>query len=143
LGRVALDGSKVKANASKHKAMSYGRMKKEERALRNEVRRLLGQAEAADEEEDDRYGKDKSGDELPEELGRRETGLQRIREARLALEEEARKEAEENDKEEAKPEEETQYNFSDPECRIMKGLDGFVQAFNAQVAVEGISQLIV
>ena len=146
LGRVALDGSKVKANASKHKAMSYGRMKQEERALKKEVRRLLAQAEAADHEEDARYGKDKSGDELPEELSRRETRLQRIREAKRALEQEAREEAEEEDEEEAKeakPEDKTQYNFSDPESRIMKGPDGFVQAFNAQVAVESVSQLIV
>jgi transposase len=146
LGRVALDGSKVKANASKHKAMSYGRMKQEERALRKEVRRLLAQAEAADHEEDARYGKDKSGDELPEELSRRETRLQRIREAKRALEQEAREKAKEEDAEEAKgakPEDKTQYNFSDPESRIMKGSDGFVQAFNAQVAVESISQLIV
>jgi len=146
LGRVALDGSKVKANASKHKAMSYGRMKKEERALKKEVRRLLAQAEAADHEEDARYGKDKSGDELPEELSRRVTRLQRIREAKRALEKEAREEAEKDDEEEtkkAKPEEKTQYNFSDPESRIMKGPDGFVQAFNTQVAVESVSQLIV
>jgi len=143
LGRVALDGSKVKANASKHKAMSYGRMKQEERALKKEVQRLLAQAEAADHEEDARYGKDKSGDELPEELSRRETRLQRIREAKHALEQEAREEAEEKDKGEAKPEDNAQYNFSDPESRIMKGPDGFVQAFNTQVAVESISQLIV
>jgi transposase len=146
LGRVALDGSKVKANASKHKAMSYGRMKQEERALKKEVRRLLAQAEAADHEEDARYGKDKSGDELPEELSRRETRLWRIREAKRALEQEAREEAEEDDEEEAKeakPEDKTQYNFSDPESRIMKGPDGFVQAFNTQVAVESVSQLIV
>ncbi len=146
LGRVALDGSKVKANASKHKAMSYGRMKKEERALRQEVRRLLEQAESADREEDARYGKDKSGDELPDELSRRETRLQRIREAKRALEQEARDEGEEKDDEEAehaKPDDKAQYNFSDPESRIMKGPDGFVQAFNTQVAVESISQLIV
>ena len=146
LGRVALDGSKVKANASKHKAMSYGRMKQEERALKKEVRRLLAQAEVADHEEDARYGKDKSGDELPEELSRRETRLRRIREAKRALEQEAREQAEEDDEEkakEAKPEDKTQYNFSDPESRIMKGPDGFVQAFNTQVAVESVSQLIV
>ncbi len=148
LGRVALDGSKVKANASKHKAMSYGRMKQEERALKKEVRRLLAQAEAADDEEDTRYGKDKSGDELPEELSRRETRLQRIREAKRALEQEAREEAKEDGKddeeaEQTKPEDKAQYNFSDPESRIMKGPDGFVQAFNTQVAVESISQLIV
>jgi transposase len=143
MGRVALDGSKVKANASKHKAMSYGRMKQEERALKKEVQRLLAQAEAADYEEDARYGKDKSGDELPEELSRRETRLQRIREAKRALEQEAREEADKEDSKEVKPEDKTQYNFSDPESRIMKGSDGFVQAFNTQVAVESISQLIV
>jgi transposase len=148
LGRVALDGSKVKANASKHKAMSYARMKADERTLKDEVRKLLAQAKAADDQEDARYGKDKSGDELPEELSRRETRLQRIREAKRALEQRAREEADEDgrseeDDEESKPTEKAQYNFSDPESRIMKGADGFVQAFNAQVAVESISQLIV
>jgi transposase len=148
LGRVALDGSKVKANASKHKAMSYKRMKEEERELRAEVRQLLQQAKAADEEEDARYGKDKSGDELPEELSRRETRLKRIREAKRALEQRAREEAKQTDKpkepeQNATPEDKAQYNFTDPESRIMKGADGFVQAYNAQVVVEEHSQLIV
>jgi transposase len=148
LGRVALDGSKVKANASKHKAMSYGRMKEQERTLREEVRKLLSQAKAADEEEDTRYGKDKTGDELPEELSRRETRLRRIREAKRALEQRAREEAEQKGKDEeevqeAKPTEKAQYNFTDPESRIMKGADGFVQAFNVQAAVEATTQLIV
>jgi len=152
LGRVALDGTKVKANASKHKAMSYGRMKEQERSLREEVRKLLSQAKAADEDEDARYGKDKSGDELPEELSRRESRLKRIREAKRALEERAREEAEKDaeqdakDKEEAKdakPKDKAQYNFTDPESRIMKGSDGFVQAYNAQAAVESTTQLIV
>src|SRR5450432_622527 len=87
LGRVALDGSKVKANASKHRAMSYGRMRETEKRLREEVRKLLSQAEAADKEEDSRYGRDRRGDELPEELQRRETRIARIREAKQALEE--------------------------------------------------------
>jgi transposase len=148
LGSVALDGSKVKANASKHKAMSYGRMKAEERTLRKEVKKLLARAKAADDEEDTWYGKDKSGDELPEELNRRESRLKRIREAKRALEQQAREEAEESGKskeeaKKAKPKDKAQYNFSDPESRIMKGSDGFVQAYNAQVAVESISQLIV
>jgi transposase len=73
LGRVALDGTKVKANASKHKAMSYDRMKEKERQIRAEVRELLAQAEAADAEEDALYGVDRRGDELPQELQRRET----------------------------------------------------------------------
>ena len=155
LGRVALDGSKIKANASKHKAMSYKRMEEEERDLRAEVRQLLKQAKAADDEEDARYGKDKSGDELPEELSRRETRLKRIREAKRALEQRAREEAEQSANKSKDPEEEAtaeekatpkdkaQYNFTDPESRIMKGADGFVQAYNAQVVVEEGCQLIV
>jgi len=154
LGRVALDGSKIKANASKHKAMSYKRMKEDERNLRAEVRQLLNQAKATDDEEDARYGKDKSGDELPEELSRRETRLQRIREAKRVLEQRAREEAEQADKskdiepkateeKKATPEDKAQYNFTDPESRIMKGADGFVQAYNAQVVVEEGCQLIV
>ena len=148
LGRVALDGSKVKANASKHKAMSYARMKEDGRSLREEVRNLLAQAKAADDEEDARYGKDKRGDELPAELSRRETRLQRIREAKRVLEQRAREEAKEDGKskeeaKDAKPKDKAQYNFSDPESRIMKGADGFVQGYNAQAAVESISQMIV
>ena len=93
LGRVVLDGSKVKANASKHKAMSYGRMKEKEKRLKEEVKRILEQAEATDAEEDTRYGRDQTGDELPAELGRRETRLKRIQEAKRALEERAKEEA--------------------------------------------------
>jgi transposase len=154
LGRVALDGSKIKANASKHKAMTYKRMKDEERNLRAEVRQLLKQAKAADDEEDAHYGKENSGDELPEELNRRETRLQKIWEAKRALEQRAREEAQQADKdndserkaaaeEKATPEDKAQYNFTDPESRIMKGSDGFVQAYNAQVVVEEGCQLIV
>jgi transposase len=94
LGRVALDGSKVKANASKHKAMSYRRMQETEKRLGEQVRRLLSQAEAADAEEDAHYGSDRRGDELPEELQRRETRIQRIGEARQALQARAREQAE-------------------------------------------------
>ena len=145
LGSVALDGSKVKGNASKHKAMSYGRMEESEKRLREEVRKLLQQAEAADEEEDQRYGRDRRGDELPEELQRRETRIARIQEAKKALEERAREKAanDSKDRKEAKPEPKAQYNFTDPESRIMKGPDGFVQGYNTQVAVEPLLQLIV
>src|SRR5207244_4076893 len=94
LGRVALDGTKVQANASKHKAMSYGRMKEKERQLRAEVRGLLAQAEAADAAEDAHYGVDRRGDELPAELQRRESRLKKIRAAQRALEERARQSAE-------------------------------------------------
>lgn len=143
LGRVAIDGSKLKANASKHKAMSYGRMKEKERQLREEVRRLLSEADRQDQAEDARYGKDRTEDELPQDLRRRESRLQRIRQARKALEEEARREKQEADKEQAKPEDKKQYNFTDPQSRIMKGSDGFVQGYNCQIAVEENFQLIV
>ena len=147
LGRVSLDGTKVKANASKHKAMSYGRMKEKQRQLREEVKQLLAQAEAVDEEEDRRYG-NKRGDELPEELQRRETRLAKIKQAKKVVEQRARekavaegKSAEEVKK--AKPTDKDQYNFTDPESRIMKGGDGFVQGYNAQAAVEPERGLIV
>jgi len=145
LGRVALDGSKVKAHASKHKAMSYERMQETEKRLREEVRKLLKQAEAADKEEDSRYGRDRRGDELPEELQRRETRIGRIREAKRALEERAREQAksEGKDPEKAQPAPKAQYNFTDPESRIQKGPDGFVQGYNTQIAVEPAFQLIV
>ena len=143
LGRVAIDGSKVKANASKHKAMSYGRMKEKERELRQEVRRLLSEADRQDQAEDALYGTDRTGAELPEELRRRESRLERIRQAKKALEEEAHREAEESGKEPAKPEDKKQYNFTDPQSRIMKGSDGFVQGYNCQIAVEENFQLIV
>jgi transposase len=144
VGRVAIDGSKVKANASKHKAMSYDRMREKQRQLREEVTQLLAQAEAADAADDAEYGADRRGDELPAELQRRESRLQRIREAKRALEARAKEEAaaaaEPTDS--AKPKPKAQYNFTDPESRIMKGPDGFVQAYNVQIAVDEL-QLIV
>jgi len=145
LGRVALDGSKIQANASKHQAMSYGRMQEKTRQLRHEVQQLLRQAEATDAEEDARLGAEHRGDELPAELQRRDTRLQRIREAKRALEARARAEAVADGKpaESAKPDGKAQYNFTDPESRIMKGPDGFVQAYNAQIAVDANQQLIV
>src|ERR671918_1291218 len=93
VGRVALDGSKVKANASKHKAMSYGRMRDKQQQLRDEVNQLLARAEAADAAEDAEYGVDRRGDELPAELQRRESRLKRIREAKRVLEARAKDEA--------------------------------------------------
>ncbi len=144
VGRVAIDGSKVKANASKHKAMSYDRMRDKPQQLRDEVTQLLAQAEAADAAEDAEYGTDRRGDELPAELQRRASRLQRIREATRVLKARAKAEAvaagEPPDS--AKPKPKAQYNFSDPESRIMKGPDGFVQAYNAQIAVDE-QQLIV
>src|ERR1700693_651458 len=145
LGRVALDGSKVKGNASKHKAMSYGRMKETEKRLREEVRKLLNQAEAADKEEDSGHGWDWRGDELPEELQRRETRMARIRGAKHALEERAREQAKSKgkDPEKAQPTKKAQYTFTDPESRMLKGSDGFLQGYNTQIAVEPVFQLIV
>ena len=145
IGRVALDGTKLKANASKHKAMSYDRTREKEKALRAEVKQLLARAEAADAEEDAHYGKNRKGDELPAELERRQTRIQKIREAKKALEQRARAkaEAEGSDPKQAQPKDKDQYNFTDPESRIMKGADGFVQAYNAQAAVEADLQLIV
>jgi transposase len=147
LGRVSLDGTKVKANASKHKAMSYGRMKEKQQQLQEEVQQLLAQAEAADEEEDRRHGNQR-GDELPQELRRRETRLAKIKMAKKVVEQRARekaaaagKSAEEAKR--AKPADQDQYNFTDPESRIMKGADGFVQGYNAQAAVEPARMLIV
>jgi transposase len=147
LGRVSLDGTKLKANASKHKAMSYARMKEKQQQLKEEVRQLLDQAAAADEQEDRQYGS-KRGDELPEELRRRETRLAKIKQAKKVVEQRARDKAAEEGKsaEEAKrtkPDDKDQYNFSDPESRIMKGGDGFVQGYNAQAAVEPELLLIV
>jgi transposase len=144
VGRVAIDGSKVTANASKHKAMSYGRMRDKRQHLRDEVAQLLAQAEAADAAEDAEYGGDRRGDELPAELQRRESRLKRIREAKRALEARAKDEAAATGTpvESAKPDAKAQYNFTDPESRIMKGPDGFVQAYNVQVAVNE-QQLIV
>ena len=145
VGRVALDGTKMKANASKHKAMSHDRMVEKEKQLKAEAQQLLEQAEAADAEEDARHGKDQRGDELPAELARRETRLKKIREAKRALAARAREkaEAEGGDPKQAKPKEKDQYNFTDPESRMMRGADGFVQAYNAQAAVEPDLQLIV
>ena len=117
LGRVALDGTKIKANATKHKAMSYGRMKEREQQLRAEVRKLLAKAEAADAEEDARHGDDRRGDELPEELSRRESRLKKIRAAN-GLWKAARKSAEKAGKpargEKGQAREKDQYNFTDP-----------------------------
>jgi transposase len=148
LGRVALDGTKVKANASKHKAMSYDRMKEKERQIRAEVKELLAQAEAADAAEDEQYGADQQGEELPAELQRRESRLKKIRQAKRALEDRVQQKAEAEGKsseevKQAKPAAKDQYNFTDPESRIMMGRDGFVQGYNAQAAVEPALQLIV
>ena len=149
LGHVALDGTKVKANASKHKAMSYQRMKEKEAQLAAEVAELLRRAQAADEEEDRRYGKDQRGDELPEELALREGRLEKIRGAMAALESEAQAAAEQAEAEGHKhpgvPDDKAQRNFTDAESRIMPAAGGkdSLQAYNCQAVVDGAHQVIV
>ena len=146
LGHVALEGTKVKANASRHKAMSYRRMKEQEARLAVEVAELLRRAQEADAEEDHRYGKDKRGDELPEELAFREGRLRKIREAKAALEAEAEAQAEaEGGNHPGVPGDKAQRNFTDPESRIMPGPGGrdFQQAYNCQAVVDNAHQVIV
>jgi transposase len=129
LGQVAIDGTRVKANASKHKAMSYGRMGEKEAALQAEIAELLRRAEQADRDEDARYGPGRRGDELPAELARRESRLQKIREAKAALEAEAREQVAQAGKDpaHATPAPKAQRNFTDPESKIQKTPDGFIQ----------------
>ena len=164
LGHIALDGTKIKANASRHKAMSYGRILKEEKRLAQEIIELLEKAEAVDRQEDTEYGRDRRGDELPDELAHRQSRLQRIQEAKKALEAKARAAAEEvNQQREQKdagkdekprrgrkrkavsevPADSMQYNFTDPESHIMKANNkGWDQCGNAQAAVDGRKQII-
>ena len=146
LGHVALDGTKVRANASRHKAMSYRRMKEKETQLAAEVAELLRRAQEVDDEEDRRYGQDKRGDELPEELAFREGRLEKIREAMAALEAEAQAAAEAEGKEHpGVPDDKAQRNFTDAESRIMPGPGGrdFQQAYNCQAVVDHAHQVIV
>ncbi len=163
LGHVALDGTKVKANASKHKAMSYGRMCEKEKELEREVAELLRKAQQVDEAEDKRYGKGRRGDEIPPELRFRESRLKKIREAKEALEREAKEEArragkiDDNDKvivpergrrpthPPGMPKPKDQRNFTDSESKIMKDstTKGFMQGYNAQAAVDRKAQVIV
>jgi transposase len=156
LGHLSLDGSKYQANASKHKAMSYGRIQETEPRLEAEIRELLGRAEAVDEAEDAEHGPDQRGDELPEELRRREGRLEKIREAKRRLEERARMRARERMEARgaapedvaaaeaaATPKPKEQSNFTDPDSRILKTSHGWMQGYNAQVLVEEASGVIV
>ena len=158
LGHVSLDGTKIAANASKHKAMSYGRMQQEEQRLKKEIEQMTREAAQIDDKEDKKYGRDRRGDELPEELQRRETRLERIRAAKKMLEE--RTAAEQQPKNEHKHDEDkqeppaaggvrppkpsAQINFTDPDSRIMRDSNkSFVQAYNAQAVVDSESQIII
>jgi transposase len=163
LGHVALDGTKIKANASKHKAMSYERMKKRETELQAGVDGWLKAAEAADAAEDKAFGADKRGDEMPDWVANKQARLAKIREAKAALEAAAKAAAEEAAREQAAgenndgkprrgrkpspssavPEPKAQRNFTDPESRILKTKDGYIQGYNAQAAVDAEAQIIV
>lgn len=161
LGTVAVDGSKMKASASKHKAMSYGRMREEEKRLRKEIRELMGRARKADAREEQRYGKDQRGGELPSELSRREGRLEMIRVARKRLEARQAKQDRKDGREPGdqdrtgklgrpfkrcfgEPEEKAQENFTDPDSRIMKrGSSGYDQCYNVQIAVDETERIIV
>ena len=140
LGRVALDGTKVKADASRHKAMSYGRMAEREAQLEAQVAAILAEAEAVDAAEDALHGEAR-GDELPEALRRPATRLARIREARAALEAEAR---EKSGDPHAVPHPKAQRSFTDPDSRMMLSKpDGFIYGYNAQAIVDEAHQVIV
>ena len=176
LGHVSIDGTRIKANASKHKALSYKHMNETEARLKQEVEALLAAAHQTDAEEDAKFGKGCSGEELPKELQRRESRLKKIQAAKQALEQAAKEQAEQQrqeaeekqakreaeeqrtgqkargrkpelpDPEQAKPDDKAQRNFTDPESRILP--DGankgsFVQGYNAQIAVDAASQVIV
>lgn len=141
LGHVALDGTKIRANASKHKAMSYQRMQAAERELESEVKRWLERAEAEDAQEDREFGADRRGDELPEWVKDKAERLKRIRAAKQALEEEARQD--DDGPGGGTPAAKSQRNFTDPESRIMRTKDGFEQAYNCQAAVDSEHQVIV
>jgi transposase len=166
LGHVALDGTKIKANASKHKAMSYERMETRAAELEAEVARWLSAAEAADAEEDKQYGGDKTGEEMPDWVADKKQRAEKIRQAKAELEAEAKAAAEaklkaaaeaaEQRKAEGRskpgrkaappstaPDAKAQKNFTDPDSRIMTSKDGFVQAYNAQAAVDAEAQIIV
>ena len=162
LNHVATDGTKIKANASKHKAMSYGRMAKEEERLRKEVKRILEKMDQTDRKEDKKYG-NRRGDELPEELSTRQKRLEAIEKAKAELEEEARQKLEEEqdkrqkdaqkkgknytprkEEKDAKPKDKDQRNFTDSESRIMKDSNkAFIQGYNAQATVDAETHIIV
>jgi transposase len=137
LGHVSLDGTKIKANASKHKAMSYGRMKEVEPVLAKTVEGWMSQANGADDDDDRTHGPDRRGDETPDWMASKQGRLEKIQAAKAALEAEA--EAAGNDA----PDDKAQRNFTDAESRIQKTKDGFIQGYNAQAAVDHANQIIV
>jgi len=139
LGHVSLDGTKIEANASKNKAMNYAYIKAEEERLVQEIEQMVAEAQNIDSEEDSRYGKDKTGDEVPEELRRKESRVAKLREAKAVIEERA-KEKKRRHKEDGPPlaKDSDQYNFTDPDSKVMPRSGdkrSFLQGYNAQAAV--------
>jgi transposase len=159
LGHVALDGTKLAANASKHKAMSYGRMQRAEAALAAEVAGWLARAEREDAADEAAHGPEKRGDELPDWVADKQERLARIRAAKTALEAEAQAEPPPADAEpgpssgmidrgrrrcapDGGPPTRAQRTLTDPDSRVLKTRDGFVQGYNGQLAVDGAHQII-
>jgi transposase len=152
LGHVAVDGTKIRANASQQKSMTYATMKKLENRYKTEVESWFAEAERIDREEDALYGADKSGDELPEWVSDKQERLKRIRQAKAELEAEAKAAADREPdpdktghkaKPTGTPSDKQQRNLTDSESRMMKSGDNFIQGYNAQVAVDGYRQIIV
>lgn len=153
MGTLAVDGSRVKANASKHKAMSYKRMKQAEHKLQAEIRKITQMARKIDRAEDAEFGPDFRGDELPEELKRRQDRLTTIREAKRRLEAAQEEEDRRTGRGErgralkrprGVPRDAQQSNFTDPDSRIMStGPKSFEQCYNAQTSVDGANRIIV
>jgi transposase len=162
LGTVSIDGTKMRANASKRKAMSYDRMKEAEKRIREEIRELVNRAKRTDAEEDQRYGTNRSGSELPDELATRkkrlatiQAAMKRLEERQLAADEEAGRKPGDHEPGSGKrghpfkrpmgePEPRAQDNFTDPESRIMQtSTDGYQQCYNAQAVVDSASRIIV
>jgi DDE family transposase len=160
-GHVAVDGTKLKANASRHKAMSYGRMKAAEPALAAEVEGWLSRAAEVDAAEDQEHGADRRGDEMPDWMADKQRRLEAIRAAKAALEAEAADPPDPEDEsgpgassgmrwqgralrgEDGGPPDRAQRNFTDPDSRILPTRDGFVQGYNGQIAVDAAHQVIV
>ena len=162
LGHVALDGTKIQANASRHKAMSYERMKKTEKELQADIEKWFADSQAIDEEEDREYGADKRGDEMPDWVTNKQKRLEVIRGAKAELEAEAKAQLKagvkpEGDgpdkpprgkngkppKKNGEPNDKAQLNFTDPESKLLKGPNGFLQGYNCQAAVDATAQIIV
>jgi transposase len=164
LGHVALDGTKMSANASKHKAMSYDRMKKKEKELAATVAEWFAKAQAQDDAEDREHGADKSGDEMPDWVRDKQKRLEKIRAAKAELEAEAKLQVKsetnkksdddkgprqpprggaKRPKKNGEPHDKAQLNFTDRDSRIMKGPTGYMQAYNCQAAVDSTVQIVV